>query len=287
MEIRPVEAERTRPSIEREPGIECRKIEQRVQELTGPALLHVVRGRLLARFDDDLVELADGDLLRVAPGATARVGGRGAQAEVIVLQAGADWAARAWSFTGSSGEMPSAFVGVDRASTDRARRAARSLRTALVPAVGDAPSAGVRGFALRLDLVSIALEAPSLIAPRSAGVGARSRSAFLRLLPSLDARELDELSLPALARELGLSARQVARLFERELGHGFREHVTRLRIERAKHLLATTTLRVIDVAAATGWSSLAHFHETFRRRTGTTPSGWRASHGVGAGERAH
>jgi AraC-like DNA-binding protein len=48
-------------------------------------------------------------------------------------------------------------------------------------------------------------------------------------------------------------------------------------MERAKRLLRETDLPVIEVAAETGWSSLAHFTTTFRRRVGQTPSGYRAA----------
>jgi iron complex transport system substrate-binding protein len=60
-----------------------------------------------------------------------------------------------------------------------------------------------------------------------------------------------------------------------EFGASFREHLATLRLERAKSLLATTDLRVIEVAGHTGWSSLAHFNSVFREQVGLTPSGFR------------
>lgn len=55
----------------------------------------------------------------------------------------------------------------------------------------------------------------------------------------------------------------------------FREFMSQLRLNRAKDLLRETDLPVIDVAAETGWRSLAHFTSTFGRRVGMTPSRYR------------
>ena len=87
---------------------------------------------------------------------------------------------------------------------------------------------------------------------------------------------LDEISLPLFARRAGLSQRHASRLFQRELGVSFREHVAGLRLERAKALLRDTGLTVIEVAGETGWNSLAHFNAVFRRRVGATPSRYRS-----------
>ena len=87
---------------------------------------------------------------------------------------------------------------------------------------------------------------------------------------------LDDLTIETFARDLGCSARQVSRLFREELGTTFRDHLVELRLARAKDLLERTPLNVIDVAGATGWSSLAHFNAVFRRHVGATPTGYRA-----------
>ena len=52
--------------------------------------------------------------------------------------------------------------------------------------------------------------------------------------------------------------------------------MTRLRVDRARRLLDESALPVIEVAAETGWSSLAHFNAVFRRHTGHTPTAYRA-----------
>ena len=78
--------------------------------------------------------------------------------------------------------------------------------------------------------------------------------------------------------QVGLSERQVARLFRRTLGTSFSAYVTQLRIERAKKLLATSHRSVTEIGLDTGWQSLAHFNTVFRRRVSATPSAYRAIH---------
>ena len=51
------------------------------------------------------------------------------------------------------------------------------------------------------------------------------------------------------------------------------------RIEAAKKLLSDGKLRLIDIAAVTGFSSPAHFSTVFRHETGLTPQTWRSRNG--------
>jgi transcriptional regulator GlxA family with amidase domain len=86
---------------------------------------------------------------------------------------------------------------------------------------------------------------------------------------------LEHASLAALATRIGLSERQVSRLFRAQYGATFREHLSERRLEHAKALLADGARSVIQVAGETGWSSLAHFNAVFRRRVGLTPTQYR------------
>ena len=48
-----------------------------------------------------------------------------------------------------------------------------------------------------------------------------------------------------------------------------------MRIDRAKALLADSSLRVHDVAERSGYSDVAHFSKSFKRITGVTPGEYR------------
>ncbi len=80
-----------------------------------------------------------------------------------------------------------------------------------------------------------------------------------------------------LAREAGISLRQLERLFRHHIGLGIHGHYRFLRLERARQLLRETTLPVLDVALATGFASSSQFARAYRRAFGEPPSETRAS----------
>ena len=80
-----------------------------------------------------------------------------------------------------------------------------------------------------------------------------------------------------LASLAGVSVRQLERLFRRHLGHGIHRQYSSMRLERARQLLRETTLPVLDVAIATGFTSSSQFARAYRRSFGEPPSHTRLS----------
>ena len=80
------------------------------------------------------------------------------------------------------------------------------------------------------------------------------------------------LSRASLARQAGISLRQLERLFHRHIGHGIHFHYRWLRLERARQLLRETTLPVLDVALATGFASASQFARAYGKAFGEPPS---------------
>ncbi|MEV0113607.1 helix-turn-helix transcriptional regulator [Streptomyces sp. NPDC050844] len=64
-------------------------------------------------------------------------------------------------------------------------------------------------------------------------------------------------------------------IVRQQTGHGPKECVQRLRISRAKELLAETDLTVVAVSRRTGFNDPGYFTRQFTRRTGVTPSAFR------------
>lgn len=75
-----------------------------------------------------------------------------------------------------------------------------------------------------------------------------------------------------LAQAVGLSVRQLERLFRIHLGSTIGQHSLTLRLERARILLRQTPLKVLEVAVATGFVSAAHFSRAYRARFGYSPA---------------
>jgi transcriptional regulator GlxA family with amidase domain len=85
----------------------------------------------------------------------------------------------------------------------------------------------------------------------------------------------DDLSVPVLAARVGLSTRNFARMFRRQLGVTPAAYVEGLRIEAAKRLLETTSRGVADVARACGFGTVETMHRTFKRTVRVTPGEYR------------
>ncbi len=96
-----------------------------------------------------------------------------------------------------------------------------------------------------------------------------------------------DLSLDGIARRVASSRRQLQRAYA-EIGHTtFRDHLTRVRMEKAAELLAGRGLTVREVAHRVGYRQPAQFAKAFRRHLGVAPSDYRAHGGGSNGRFAH
>jgi AraC family transcriptional regulator len=85
----------------------------------------------------------------------------------------------------------------------------------------------------------------------------------------------ESLSLDAMAQEAGLSRFHFTRVFTRAYGETPVKHLTRLRMEEARHLLTRSLESVTEVALRCGYDNPAHFASAFRRIVGVSPSTYR------------
>lgn len=93
---------------------------------------------------------------------------------------------------------------------------------------------------------------------------------------SLMEQTLEEpLPVAELARRVGITSRQLQRLFARELGSTPRAHYLMLRLERARQLLRETDLDILAVGLACGFRSSSSFARAFRAQFGCTPGALR------------
>lgn len=95
-----------------------------------------------------------------------------------------------------------------------------------------------------------------------------------RLTDYVEAELVGDLSLAAMAAEVGLSPIYLARHFRDVFGETPHHYVLRRRIERARRLLLMGAA-IADVAAACGFSDQSSLTRAFRQATGTTPSAFR------------
>lgn len=92
-----------------------------------------------------------------------------------------------------------------------------------------------------------------------------------------------DLSVSALARRAGMSARTFQRRFEETTGRAPGDHVVQARLARAQATMeARPDLPMDDVAALAGFPSAGTMRHHFRKRMRTTPLAWRRRFGAAA-----
>jgi AraC-like DNA-binding protein len=95
-----------------------------------------------------------------------------------------------------------------------------------------------------------------------------------KILAELDQSERLDLSRDEMARRLNVSARSLSRHLQEE-GCCWRELLSDYRIQRARHLLATRTDSLDQIAECVGYAGASALSNAFQRRFGLSPSRFR------------
>lgn len=103
-----------------------------------------------------------------------------------------------------------------------------------------------------------------------ARIGARHPK-LVAIIERMEENLEDPLSPSLLAKQAGLSTRQLERLFRRYLDRSPKRYYLELRLKKARSLLLQTDMSVINVALACGFSSPSHFSKCYRAYYGRTP----------------
>jgi transcriptional regulator GlxA family with amidase domain len=91
-------------------------------------------------------------------------------------------------------------------------------------------------------------------------------------LELMDSHPGEPLTRRETARRVGVSTRQLDRLFADKLGMGYAGHYRRVRLERARDLLQQSAVPIIEIALGCGFSSASHLGRAYRAAFGVTPA---------------
>ena len=164
-------------------------------------------------------------------------------------------------------------AGGGRATTLSPRRPLGAAFAESLAASWDACRASA-GDALAIRQLQAAATMAILAALRSStetgSAESRQRQAVERIRLHIASNLGHDLGLKSLARLAGYAPEHFHRIFRRRLGLTLHEHVARLRVERARTLLAAGT-PVGQVAVEVGFGSAAYFSRFFKRATGRPP----------------
>lgn len=103
-----------------------------------------------------------------------------------------------------------------------------------------------------------------------ARIGARHPK-LVEIIKRMEQNLEDPISPSVLAKDTGMSTRQLERLFRRYMDRSPKRYYLELRLKQARLLLLQTDLSVISVALASGFSSPSHFSKCYRAFYGRTP----------------
>ena len=102
-----------------------------------------------------------------------------------------------------------------------------------------------------------------------------------RLIELMDDEKIfadEDLNLPSLADELGISSHQLSEILNREIGKNFNTFVNEYRVKEAKqYLLEEPDRSILSIGVAVGFNSATTFNAVFGRITGMTPGKYRKS----------
>ena len=111
---------------------------------------------------------------------------------------------------------------------------------------------------------------------RTMGQSTDAMVPVVREAMALIERNLEEpLRVPEVARELGVSQRQLERQFKKHVGCTVVQFGLMLRLQSARLLLISTEMSVREIATASGFNTLSHFAHAFRNFFGRRPSEYR------------
>jgi transcriptional regulator GlxA family with amidase domain len=107
--------------------------------------------------------------------------------------------------------------------------------------------------------------------PLAAHVGLY-QSNLLEAVSLMHANLEEPLQMREIASLVGITQRHIERLFRRHIGQVPTKYYTALRLQRARILLLSTPMSVLEVSVACGFNSPPHFSKCYRELFGHPPS---------------
>lgn len=107
------------------------------------------------------------------------------------------------------------------------------------------------------------------------GLAAMNDRHIGRALTLIHTQFAQNLDLPLLAKEAGLSRSAFAQRFNKLMGMPAAQYLTQWRLQKAKTLLAQGQYTILDVAGQVGYQTESAFNKVFKKHFGVTPGAYR------------
>jgi AraC-like DNA-binding protein len=109
-------------------------------------------------------------------------------------------------------------------------------------------------------------------------MGKESRNFDLRdsILSFIDTHYADSsLSLESIASHFSMSPSYITRFMKDQTGHSLIRYLGQIRLQRAKELLRTTSLPIMEITERVGYVDTMNFIRNFKKAEGVTPAQYR------------
>lgn len=100
----------------------------------------------------------------------------------------------------------------------------------------------------------------------------------VRAIQYIESNYKEVCSLQVVGAYVHVTPNYLSNLFKRETGIAFSNYVSRLRVEKAKTLLACTKMRMTDIAEHVGFDNASYFTTVFKQLNNLSPSEYRKSY---------
>lgn len=99
-----------------------------------------------------------------------------------------------------------------------------------------------------------------------------SRKELFRAALLMESHIEEPLPMDDIARQVGLSQRQLQRMFRHYMDVSPVQYYLQLRLRRARELLVQTSMSIMSITVACGFQSSGHFSKAYREQFGAPPS---------------
>ncbi len=100
----------------------------------------------------------------------------------------------------------------------------------------------------------------------------RNSPRLAKAVELMHANTEDILSSQQISNQIGISTRQLERLFAKYRKISLHQYYLKIRLEKARHLIFHTAMSLLQISIATGFSSQSHFTRSYRNLFKKTPS---------------
>lgn len=135
---------------------------------------------------------------------------------------------------------------------------------------------------LEARLLRLALSVPSTRAAnsrkRAVGLSEGGLNKVEQMACLIAQRYTDRLTVDEIGKSVKLHPNYAMSLFQKTFGTTLIEYLTQHRVSHAQRLLATSDMKIVDVAFSSGFTSISRFNDAFRRACGCSPREYRRHH---------